>query len=118
MQFILRLLINAAGIWAAVRLVPGITHVGSWGSLIGVAIVFGAVNAIVRPLLVFFSIPLLLITLGLFTLVVNALLLWLTSSLSGALGLGFNISGFWAAFFGAIVVSLVSLALSVFIAAE
>lgn len=118
MPFILRLLVNAAAIWAAIRLVPGITHVGSWGSLFGVALVFGVVNAIVRPLLLLFSLPLLVITLGLFTLVVNALLLWLTSSLSGSLGLGFTISGFWAAFFGALVISLVSLGLSILIAGK
>lgn len=118
MPFILRLLVNAAAIWAAIRLVPGITHVGSWGSLLGVALVFGVVNAIVRPLLLLFSLPLLVITLGLFTLVVNALLLWLTSSLSSSLGLGFTISGFWAAFFGALVISLVSLGLSILIAGK
>lgn len=118
MQFLLRLLVNAAAIWAAIKIVPGISHVGSWPSLLGVALVFGVVNAIVRPLLVILSLPLLLVTVGLFTLVLNALLLWLTSSLSGTLGLGFNVSGFWPAFLGAIVISLVSLGLSTFIASK
>ena len=71
-------------------------------------------NALVRPLLVFLSCPMLVLTLGLFTLIINAFLLWLTSALSERLGLGFHVSGFWAAFFGAFVVSVVSFLLSVF----
>lgn len=118
MNFILSLLINAAALWVAVKIVPGISHVGSAMSLLGVALVFGFLNAVVRPILVFFSLPLVVITLGLFTLVLNALLLWLTSSLSSALGLNFYVSGFVAAFLGALVVSLVSFGLSVMTAAS
>jgi putative membrane protein len=116
MQFILRLFVNAAALWAAVQVVPGISHAGSFASLLGVALVFGVLNAVVRPLLLFMSFPLLVVTLGLFTLVLNALLLWLTSTISNSLGLGFTVSGFWAAFLGALVVSLVSLLLSIFVA--
>jgi putative membrane protein len=64
------------------------------------------------------SFPLVIITLGLFTIVLNAFLLWLTSAVSGSLGLQFHVSGFWAAFFGAIVVSLVSIVLSIFVAVQ
>lgn len=113
MSFILGLLVNAAALWVAVRLVPGITHTGSGWSLIGVALVFGILNTIVRPVLVFLSFPVLVLTLGLFTLILNAFLLWLTSSVSNALGLGFQVHGFVAAFLGALVVSIVSFALSV-----
>jgi putative membrane protein len=113
MNFVLSLLVNAAALWVAVRIVPGITHTGSGWSLIGVALVFGVLNAVVRPILVFLSFPVLVITLGLFTLVLNAILLWLTGAFSGTLGLGFRVDGFLAAFLGALVVSVVSFALSV-----
>jgi putative membrane protein len=73
------------------------------------------VNAFIRPVLKILTFPLILVTLGLFALVVNGLMLWLTSSLSASLGLGFQVSGFWAAFWGAIVVSLTSLILSLMI---
>jgi putative membrane protein len=115
MRFLFRLLANAAALWTAVQVVPGIQHHGTVLALLGVALIFGVINAIVKPVLLLLSLPLLLVTLGLFTLVLNAMLLWLTSSLSAALGLGFHVSGFAAAFLGAIVVSLVSIALSLII---
>ena len=82
---------------------------------IGVALVFGIVNAVIRPILKFFTFPLFILTFGLFAFVVNGLMLWLTSSLSGALGLSFRVSGFKAAFIGAVVVSLVSTLLGILI---
>ena len=115
MELILRLLLNAAALWVAMRLVSGITYQGGWLGFLGVALVFGVVNAVVKPLLTFFSIPFILLTLGLFLFVVNALALWITSALSGALGLGFRVNGFGAAFLGALVVSLVNLVLSWFV---
>jgi putative membrane protein len=115
MRFLLRLLINAAALWVATRIVPGVTHSGSEASLFAVALVFGLLNAILRPLLAFLSCPLLILTLGLFTLVINAFILWLTSALSGSLGIGFHVDGFWAAFLGALVVSIVSILLSIFV---
>jgi putative membrane protein len=118
MRFVMRLLINAAALWAAVRLVPGIRFTGSLPSLLGIALVFGVLNAIVRPVLILLSLPLLLLTLGLFTLVLNAFVLWLTSAFSAALGLGFEVRGFSAAFIGAIVVSVVSIVLSIFVRGE
>jgi putative membrane protein len=114
MHFLLRLLINAAALWVAIRLVPGIDYQGHWISLLVVALVFGVLNASVRPMLKLLTFPLLILTLGLFTFVINALMLWLTAWVSGLLNLGFYISGFWSAFLGGLVVSIVSLPLSMF----
>ena len=115
MRLILRILINAAALWAAVHFVSGIHFTGSTAGLFGVALVFGFLNAIVRPILFFFSLPLLIITLGLFTFVLNAIVLLLTSALSSRLGLGFSVDGFGAAFKGALVISIVSIVLSLFV---
>jgi len=110
--FLIRWLINAAALWVAVHMVSGVRFSGHWSLLLVVALVFGVLNTVVRPVLKLLSLPLLIITLGLFTFVINALMLRLTSALSGLLGLGFHVAGFWAAFWGALVVSIVSLALS------
>jgi putative membrane protein len=115
MRFVLRLLINAAALWVATRIVPGVSHTGSGVSLLGVALVFGLLNALLRPLLTLLSCPLLILTLGLFTLVINGVILWLTSAVSESLGIGFRVEGFLAAFLGALVVSIVSILLSVFV---
>jgi putative membrane protein len=115
LALLVRLLVNAAALWVAVRLVPGISFAGDEVRLLLVALVFGVVNAVVRPVLVLLTLPVLILTLGLFTFVLNALMLWLTSALSGALGLGFHVAGFWAAFFGALVVTIVSAVLSLFV---
>ena len=115
MRFLIRLLVNAAALWVATRLVPGVTFDGGTLPFLGVALVFGVVNAFIRPVMQVLAFPLILVTLGLFLLVVNGLMLWLTSSLSASLGLGFHVTGFWAAFWGAIVVSVTSLLLSTLI---
>src|SRR5687767_5595020 len=115
MQIILRLLINAAALWAATRLVPGISFDGDWRLLLVVALVFGVLNVAVRPILILLTLPLFILTLGLFTFVLNALMLWLTSAVSDALGLGFHVTGFGAAFLGALVVTVVSFMLSLFV---
>jgi putative membrane protein len=115
MPFLIRLLVNAAALWVATRLVPGVSFDGGTVPFLGVALVFGVVNAFVRPLMQILTFPLILVTLGFFLLVVNGLMLWLTSSLSASLGLGFHVAGFWAAFWGAIVVSVTSLLLSMLI---
>lgn len=115
MRLIIRILINAAALWAAVHLVSGIHFTGSTTSLLGVALVFGILNAIARPILFFFSLPILIITLGLFTFVLNAIILLLTSALSSRLGLGFSVDGFGPALWGAIVISIVSMFLSIFV---
>jgi len=115
MRFLLRLLINAAALWVATRIVSGVTFSGDPVYLVVVALVFGLLNALVRPILTLMTCPLLILTLGLFTFVINAVILWLTSALSGTLGIGFHVDGFWAAFLGALVVSIVSVLLSLLI---
>ncbi|HWI17676.1 MAG TPA: phage holin family protein [Vicinamibacterales bacterium] len=115
MGMLIRLLINAAALWVAVRLVPGVSFTGDWRLLFVVALIFGVLNASLKPLLLILTLPFLLVTLGLFTFVLNAFLLWITSALSSAMGLGFRVDGFAAAFVGALVVSAVSLLLSVFV---
>jgi len=116
MRFFIRLLVNSAALWVATQIVPGVSFSGGPGPLLGVALVFGVVNALIGPVAKILTFPLILLTLGIFALVINGLMLWLTSSLSSVLGLGFHVSGFWAAFWGALVVSLVSTMLSLFIA--
>jgi putative membrane protein len=115
MSILLRLLINAAALWVATRIVNGISFTGDVPTLLGVALVFGVLNAVLRPILMVLTIPFLIITLGLFTFVLNAVMLLITSAASDALGLGFHVDGFGPAFFGALVVSIVSLALSIFV---
>lgn len=112
MSFLIRLLVNAAALWVATQVVPGVTYQGDGPAFVVVALVFGVINATLRPLTKLLTCPLILLTLGMFALVVNGLMLWLTSAIAGALGLGFHVTGFWAAFLGALVVSLVSLLLS------
>lgn len=112
MTFLLRLLVNAAALWVATRIVPGVTYQGDLLPFLLVALIFGVINATLRPLTKLLTCPLILLTLGLFALVVNGLMLWLTSSLAGAMGLGFHVAGFWPAFWGALVVSIISTLLS------
>ena len=116
MPFLVRLLVNAAALWVATRLVPGVAYDGGALPLLGVALVFGVVNAFLRPVAKILTFPLIIVTLGIFALVINGLMLWLTSSLSSALGLGFHVSGFWPAFWGGLVVSVVSTILSMLVA--
>ena len=115
MAFLIRLLVNAAALWAATQVVPGVSYGGGAGPVLAVALLFGVVNAILRPIAKILTFPIIILTLGLFALVINGLMLWLTSSLSSALGLGFHVNGFWAAFWGALVVSVVSMMLSMLI---
>ena len=103
----------ACGLAVAAWLMDGIRVGGDSDAkraltLLVVAAVFGLVNAFVRPVVMFLSLPFYLLTLGLFFLVVNALMLWLTSWLADKGGLKFHVSGFWTAFFGAVIVSFVS----------
>jgi putative membrane protein len=114
MLFLLRLLINAAALWVAIQLVDGIDHRGSWWSLLFVALVFGLLNASIRPLLKLLSLPIIILTLGLFIFVINALMLLMTGWVSGLLNLGFYVDGFWDAFLGGLIVTIVSLLLSLF----
>jgi putative membrane protein len=116
MKLLLRLLVNTAALWVAVKIIPGISFEGNPVVLLVVALVFGVVNTIVKPIVTLFSLPAVILTLGLFLLVINALMLWFTGWLSTTLGLGFRVDGFGSAFFGGIVVGLVAWALSAFLA--
>jgi len=106
--------ITMVGLLAAAWIVRGV-EVEGWQSLLAAAAIFVAARALLRPLLVFLTCPLQLLTLGLFILVVNALVLAFTAWLSGQLGIEFNVDGFTAAFLGALVISAVSFALSRFL---
>jgi putative membrane protein len=118
MHVVGRLIINAAALWVATRIVPGISFTGEWWLLFAVALVFGALNVAVKPILVVLTFPFLLLTLGFFLLVLNGVMLWLTSKVSDALGLGFHVTDFTAAFVGGLTVSIVSFILSMFVASE
>jgi len=108
LSFLLRLIVNAAGLYVATRLVDGVQFEGDWLTLVGVALVFGVVNAIVKPVTKFVTFPLIILSVGLFLLVINGLMLVLTSRISGWFDLGFTVSGFRAAFLGALVVSVIN----------
>jgi putative membrane protein len=107
MGLLIRLLVNAVALIVVAYVVPGV-HVSGIAGAVVAALILGIVNAVIRPILVILSLPLEILTLGLFTLVINALLFWLV----GALHVGLEVSGFWAAFLGAIVMTIVSWILS------
>jgi len=104
----LRFLATAAALWVSVKLVPGIHHNGSALALLGVAAVFGVVNAIIAPIVKLMSLPFIVVTLDLFALVINALMLKLTAWFALKLGLGFTVDGFIPALVGSLVISIVS----------
>jgi putative membrane protein len=115
MSILVRLIVNAAALWVATQLVPGVTYTGGALPFFGVALVFGVVNTFIRPVAKLLTFPLIIVTLGIFIFVINGLMLWLTSRLSAALGLGFHVAGFWPAFWGAVVVTIVSTLLSLIV---
>ncbi len=104
---LLKVLIGAAALWVAVQVVPGLEFDGSIAALLGVALILGVINAVVKPIMTLLSLPLVLLTLGLWLLVVNALALWIVIALSDTLDLGLSSDGFGSTFLGALVVSLV-----------
>jgi len=111
-KLLLNLLVTAAALFVATRFVTGITFSGdNYVALLGVAFVFGTVNVFVRPVLKLFSLPVVMLTLGLFLLVINGLMLLLTSFLSTRLGFGFHVDGLLPAILGSLVVSLTSWAM-------
>lgn len=110
MGLLIRLVANALAILAAAYIVPGIEVAGGL-SLLAAALVLGLVNAVVRPILLFLTLPFTLVTLGLFIFLLNAFCLWLTSWLVT----GFEVHGFWAAVLGALIVSIVSWLVNVFL---
>jgi putative membrane protein len=111
-KLLIRLLINAFALWVAARLVPDIDLTNVWWQVLIVAAVFGLVNALIKPVVKLFSLPLLVVTLGLFTLIINLLLFWLTDLLIGE---WLSVGGFFDALFGSIIVSVVSWLLSLFL---
>ncbi len=118
-NFLVRLIINAIALVVAAWAISGIHFDGNFPALLIIALVFGVVNAIIKPIVSLLTCPLVALTLGLFTLVINALMLWFTGWLAGILGLSsFKVDGFLPAFLGAIVISIVSLILSVVLPEE
>jgi putative membrane protein len=117
-KFILRWVINAVALFLAVYLVPGVNLQGGWVSIVWLALIFGLINAFLRPLLKLLTCPLIVLTLGLFTLLINTFLFWLTSQVGQAFGIGFTINGFWPAFLGGLVVTVVSVILSLILKDE
>jgi putative membrane protein len=107
MSILLRLLINAVALWCAARFIDGISYSGTWPGLVGLALVFAVVNTFIKPLLKFFSFPVTVVTLGLFLLVINALMLLLTAYIAERVGIAFAVRGFVPALLGSILVSIV-----------
>ncbi len=113
-HLLIRLIINAISLWVAALVIPGInfSQHASVFDVLFVALLFGIINAIIKPILAFVTCPFYVITLGLFTFVVNALMLLLTSWLAGSI---FVVRGFVWAFLGSIVISVISTLLTVFL---
>ena len=120
MRLLLRVLVSAAALGVATAAVPGIVLLAGsgWsrvGTLLAVAVIFGLFNGTLKPLIKVVGCAFYVLTLGLIALVVNGLLLWLTSVIAGKLNLPFHVTGFWPAFWGAIIVGLVSWLLNLLI---
>ncbi|GAA3553030.1 phage holin family protein [Nonomuraea rosea] len=122
MRFIIRTLAAAVALWVAIQIVPGIEVGGQsntakyWGVLLIVALIFGVINAIVKPIVKALGCAIIVLTLGLFLLVINAAMLLLTSWIAGQLDIPFHVANFYpAAFWGAIIISVVSWLLGLFI---
>ena len=123
MRLILRIIINAAALWVAAWVVPGFDVQGQLLAWIFVAVIFGLVNAFIRPIVSFFSLPITCLTLGLFTLVINALMLLLTAWVSSLFGINMTVgdsflNSLWTALLASIVISIVSAVLSWFLPDE
>lgn len=116
MRFIIKWLITVASLFAAAWVVPGITVSGNaWAAFGLTALILGLVNMFVRPVLKLLSCSAIVLTLGLFLFVINALMLWLASYLAGIFNIGFHVEGFLAAFLGALIVTVVSTILNWFV---
>lgn len=118
-KLLLRLVINMLALYAAIALVPGIdAQSENWLSFIWLALIFGLINALLRPLLMLLTCPLIILTLGFGTLLINTLLFYLAGVIGQAFDVGFTVDGFWPAFLGALVVSIVSMVLSLLLRDE
>jgi putative membrane protein len=119
MKFVLRLIINAVSLYLAIYLLRGsyiFPSTDQWVDYIWLALIFGLVNAFLRPLAMVVSCPVIILTLGLGTLLVNTLLFWLSGLIGNQFGVGFTVNGFFGAFLGALIVSVVSFILSLVLA--
>ncbi|MEO8556272.1 MAG: phage holin family protein [Actinomycetota bacterium] len=116
-SIVIKILVNGAALWVAAFLLTGI-HLGSNGAnqlvtILWVAVIFGLLNAVIKPVLTFFSLPVIILTLGLFTLIVNAAMLELTSWFADQLSLAFTVDHFfWDAVLGSIIITVVSMVLN------
>jgi putative membrane protein len=121
-RFLLRLVINAVALYAAIYIVPGIQQPegANWVSLLWLALIFGIVNAIIRPITTLFSLPLIVLTLGVFILVLNTLLFAFTGWLGSQFGVGFTLAEPWfiTAFLGSLVTGVISWLLSIILKDE
>jgi putative membrane protein len=118
-KLLLRLVINMLALYAAIALVPGIeAQSENWLSFIWLALIFGLINALLRPLLMLLTCPLIILTLGLGTLLINTLLFYMAGVIGQVFNVGFTVDGFWPAFLGALVVSIVSMVLSLLLRDE
>lgn len=118
---IMRWAINAVALYVAIGTgwIDGITPQSTqWWAILGLALVFSVINGLLRPLAKFLTCPIIFFTLGLFTLVINAGLFWLTGWVGQAFNIGFSVSGFWPAFWGGLVVGLVSMLLTILLRDE
>ena len=117
MRLLLRWLITAVALAVAVWLVPGITitNQSGWIAVLIMAVMLGLVNAIIRPLLALLSCGLIVVTLGLFIFVINALCFWLAAWVANLFGAGITVDSFWSALWASIIVSIVSFVLSIFL---
>lgn len=111
MRIVLGVLVNAAALWVAAQLLDGMELSDRWQTVLIVAVIFGLVNALVKPILKVLTLPFTIVTLGLFILVVNAAMLQLTDWLTD----GLTVTGFWTSIFGGIIISVVSWLLSAFV---
>jgi len=115
-RFLIRWGINAVALYAAVAWVDGIVpQSDNWVSYIWLALIFGVINAFLGPLLKVLTCPLIILTLGIFTLLVNTFLFYLAGRIGTAFGVGFTVDGFWPALLGSIIVSVISIVLSLFL---
>ncbi|MEB2333648.1 MAG: phage holin family protein [Anaerolineaceae bacterium] len=119
-KFILRWAINAVALYLAIFLLPGLELASAPTSVIWLALIFGLINALVRPLISILTCPLIVLTLGLFTLVINTFMFWLTSVIGQSFGIQLFISDpvWWNAFLGGLIVSVVSVALTLILKDE
>jgi putative membrane protein len=118
-RLIIRWFINGVAVWVAANIVPGIMLTDeSPGTIIVIALILGLLNATLNPLLKFLTCPFILLTLGLGALLINTLVFWLAGEIGQSLGFGFSVDGFWSAFLGALVVSIVGVILGIFLKEE